>query len=73
MLAGALVEGEGPDVLCVAQEMAERPGAIVPVHAASSARCIEGQPYHLDWLLEEVSTSINTTAAGGNASLMTLS
>jgi RHH-type proline utilization regulon transcriptional repressor/proline dehydrogenase/delta 1-pyrroline-5-carboxylate dehydrogenase len=28
--------------------------------------------YCLDWLVEEVSTSVNTTAAGGNASLMTL-
>jgi RHH-type transcriptional regulator, proline utilization regulon repressor / proline dehydrogenase / delta 1-pyrroline-5-carboxylate dehydrogenase len=29
--------------------------------------------YDAAWLVEEVSTSINTTAAGGNASLMTLS
>ena len=28
--------------------------------------------YRLDWLIDEVSTSINTTAAGGNASLMAL-
>ena len=28
--------------------------------------------YRLDWLVDEVSTSINTTAAGGNASLMAL-
>ena len=28
--------------------------------------------YRPDWLIEEVSTSINTTAAGGNASLMAL-
>jgi RHH-type proline utilization regulon transcriptional repressor/proline dehydrogenase/delta 1-pyrroline-5-carboxylate dehydrogenase len=28
--------------------------------------------YRMDWLVEEVSTSINTTAAGGNASLMAL-
>ena len=72
-LAGVLVEGEGADVVGVARAMAERSGAIVPVHAASSAQCREGAAYHLDWLLEEVSTSINTTAAGGNASLMALS
>ena len=41
------------------------PGSIVPVHADD-----HGHGYCLDWLLEEVSTSINTTAAGGNASLM---
>jgi RHH-type proline utilization regulon transcriptional repressor/proline dehydrogenase/delta 1-pyrroline-5-carboxylate dehydrogenase len=28
--------------------------------------------YRNDWLVEEISTSINTAAAGGNASLMTL-
>ncbi|MEO0030750.1 MAG: bifunctional proline dehydrogenase/L-glutamate gamma-semialdehyde dehydrogenase PutA [Pseudomonadota bacterium] len=28
--------------------------------------------YRLDWLVEEVATSINTTAAGGNANLMAL-
>ncbi len=26
----------------------------------------------LSWLVEEVSTSVNTAAAGGNASLMTI-
>jgi RHH-type proline utilization regulon transcriptional repressor/proline dehydrogenase/delta 1-pyrroline-5-carboxylate dehydrogenase len=31
-----------------------------------------GRAYRLNWLVEEVSTSINTTAAGGNASLMAL-
>ena len=28
--------------------------------------------YCLNWMLEEVSTSINTAAAGGNASLMAI-
>ena len=32
----------------------------------------EDGSYRLDWLIDEVSTSINTTAAGGNASLMAL-
>ena len=31
-----------------------------------------GAGYSLNWLLEEVSTSINTAAAGGNASLMSI-
>ena len=71
-VTAALIEGEGDAVSKLAQEMARRPGAIVPVHAATPAQCGEGPAYHLDWLLEEVSTSINTTAAGGNASLMAL-
>jgi RHH-type proline utilization regulon transcriptional repressor/proline dehydrogenase/delta 1-pyrroline-5-carboxylate dehydrogenase len=49
---------------------ARLPGPIVSVHAA---RTDEPLAYQTDWLLEEVSTSINTTAAGGNASLMMIS
>ncbi len=71
-LAGVLVEGVGEVVTTAALAMAERPGAIVSVHAASPEACLDGRAYSLDWLLEEVSTSINTTAAGGNASLMAL-
>ncbi|MFW2831198.1 trifunctional transcriptional regulator/proline dehydrogenase/L-glutamate gamma-semialdehyde dehydrogenase [Sphingomonas sp. ID0503] len=65
--AAALVEGGEKRIAAMAETVATMPGPIVPVHAAAP-----GQPlaYQLDWLLEEVSTSINTTAAGGNASLM---
>ena len=36
-------------------------------------RAADGRlPALLDWLVEEVSISINTSAAGGNASLMTI-
>jgi RHH-type proline utilization regulon transcriptional repressor/proline dehydrogenase/delta 1-pyrroline-5-carboxylate dehydrogenase len=65
--AAMLVEGDSARVIAAAQEAAAQPGAIMPVHAAEAGRPV---PYTLDWLLEEVSTSINTTAAGGNASLM---
>ncbi|MBV9842098.1 MAG: trifunctional transcriptional regulator/proline dehydrogenase/L-glutamate gamma-semialdehyde dehydrogenase [Sphingomonadaceae bacterium] len=63
----ALVEGDRAAVIDTAAHVAAMPGPIVSVHAAQV-----GQPlaYPCDWLLEEVSTSINTTAAGGNASLM---
>ncbi|CAD7339833.1 trifunctional transcriptional regulator/proline dehydrogenase/L-glutamate gamma-semialdehyde dehydrogenase [Sphingomonadales bacterium 56] len=62
-----LVEGDGMTVARAVAEAAAMPGPIIPVHAAD-----QDQPlaYHCDWLLEEVSVSINTTAAGGNASLM---
>ncbi|WP_184080306.1 trifunctional transcriptional regulator/proline dehydrogenase/L-glutamate gamma-semialdehyde dehydrogenase [Sphingobium subterraneum] len=72
VLAGALVEGEEKDILSMVQAMADRPGAIVLVHAMPTTYEEQAQTILLDWLLEEVSTSINTTAAGGNASLMTL-
>ena len=72
-LSAALVEGNADDTIVAAQALAERPGAIVSLQSASP-REIADKPnaYVLDWLLEEVSTSINTTAAGGNASLMAL-
>jgi RHH-type proline utilization regulon transcriptional repressor/proline dehydrogenase/delta 1-pyrroline-5-carboxylate dehydrogenase len=66
-LAAALVEGDAAKIAASAQSVADRPGPIVSLHADD-----HGHGYCLDWLLEEVSTSINTTAAGGNASLMML-
>jgi RHH-type proline utilization regulon transcriptional repressor/proline dehydrogenase/delta 1-pyrroline-5-carboxylate dehydrogenase len=48
-------------------------GPLVLVQAASSAEvAADAGAYCLNWLVEEVSTSINTAAAGGNASLMTI-
>ncbi|NIJ65851.1 RHH-type proline utilization regulon transcriptional repressor/proline dehydrogenase/delta 1-pyrroline-5-carboxylate dehydrogenase [Sphingomonas leidyi] len=62
-LAAALVEG---DVVAVARELAAMDGPIVPLLATGESG------YPIELLLEEVSISINTTAAGGNASLMTI-
>ncbi|WP_137788170.1 trifunctional transcriptional regulator/proline dehydrogenase/L-glutamate gamma-semialdehyde dehydrogenase [Sphingomonas sp. 3P27F8] len=61
--AGALIEGDTERLRGVLSTLAELPGPIVLPQAGS---------YRLDWLVEEVSTSINTTAAGGNASLMAM-
>lgn len=72
-LAGALVEGDAADVAAASRALAKRDGAIVTLHSASSADvAARADAYPLDLLCEEVSISINTTAAGGNASLMTL-
>ncbi|WP_010161889.1 trifunctional transcriptional regulator/proline dehydrogenase/L-glutamate gamma-semialdehyde dehydrogenase [Sphingomonas sp. PAMC 26617] len=72
-LAGALVEGDAADVATASHALAARDGAIVSLQAASSETLVtRADAYRLDWLCEEVSVSINTTAAGGNASLMTL-
>ncbi len=62
----ALVEGE---VAAMARHLADREGAIITLHAARRGA---GLAYAPEALLEEVSTSINTTAAGGNATLMML-
>ena len=65
-LAAALVDGDEA-ALALLAELAARPGAVVPVHAPDASG-----DYCADWLVEEVSTSVNTTAAGGNASLMAM-
>jgi RHH-type proline utilization regulon transcriptional repressor/proline dehydrogenase/delta 1-pyrroline-5-carboxylate dehydrogenase len=59
--SGALIEGDAAARSAALAEIAALPGPIVLAQA--------GAP-RLDWLVEEVSTSVNTTAAGGNASLM---
>ena len=71
--AGALVEGEAEDVQRVNRKIAALPGPLVLVQAATTAELTsDPEAYCLNWLLEEVSTSINTAAAGGNASLMSI-
>jgi RHH-type proline utilization regulon transcriptional repressor/proline dehydrogenase/delta 1-pyrroline-5-carboxylate dehydrogenase len=66
-VATMLVEGDADCVTAALLAAAAMSGPIVPVHAAHADSPL---PYPCEWLLEEVSTSINTTAAGGNASLM---
>ncbi len=71
--AGALIEGEGDAVVEIAKRIAALPGPLVLVQAATTEELgASAEAYCLNWLLEEVSTSINTTAAGGNASLMAI-
>ncbi|AHK03953.1 MULTISPECIES: trifunctional transcriptional regulator/proline dehydrogenase/L-glutamate gamma-semialdehyde dehydrogenase [Rhizobium/Agrobacterium group] len=71
--AGALIEGDAERVVAINKKIAALPGPLVLVQAATTeALDRETQPYNLDWLVEEVSVSVNTTAAGGNASLMSI-
>ncbi|MGE0752074.1 MAG: trifunctional transcriptional regulator/proline dehydrogenase/L-glutamate gamma-semialdehyde dehydrogenase [Variibacter sp.] len=67
-----LFEGNAETLRAINQEMAARPGAIVAVHGRTSDELAAGQDYALEWLLNERSISTNTTAAGGNASLMSV-
>ena len=62
-LAAVLFAGAPDDLMALQQRLAAREGPIVPVFVA---------PYPVDFLLSEVSLSINTAAAGGNASLLTI-
>jgi RHH-type proline utilization regulon transcriptional repressor/proline dehydrogenase/delta 1-pyrroline-5-carboxylate dehydrogenase len=60
-LRGVLFEGPPDALIALNQRIAARPGAILPVLTA---------PYPAEFLREEISISINTAAAGGNASLL---
>jgi RHH-type transcriptional regulator, proline utilization regulon repressor / proline dehydrogenase / delta 1-pyrroline-5-carboxylate dehydrogenase len=66
--AAVLIEGDAARMRTVSKEIAARPGPLISVQAEEAS----ADPYRLEWLLDEVSTSINTTASGGNASLMTI-
>jgi RHH-type proline utilization regulon transcriptional repressor/proline dehydrogenase/delta 1-pyrroline-5-carboxylate dehydrogenase len=71
--AGALIEGEAERIRSACKQIASIPGPLVLVQAASTDEIAhDPNAYHLNWLLEEVSVSINTAAAGGNASLMSI-
>lgn len=63
----ALVEGDAAHVAATLAAMAARPGPLVPTYAASPHAPL---PYPVHWMLEEVSTSINMAASGGNVGLM---
>ncbi len=62
-IGAALFAGTADELLALSQRLAARDGPIVPVYV---------EPYPLEFLGNEVSLSVNTAAAGGNASLMTI-
>ncbi|MFY7835430.1 MAG: bifunctional proline dehydrogenase/L-glutamate gamma-semialdehyde dehydrogenase PutA, partial [Novosphingobium sp.] len=65
--AAVLAEGDAAFIESTLADVAAMPGPVLSVHTANAqSPCA----YVCEWLVEEVSTSINTTAAGGNASLM---
>jgi RHH-type proline utilization regulon transcriptional repressor/proline dehydrogenase/delta 1-pyrroline-5-carboxylate dehydrogenase len=68
----ALFEGEPSMAAAWARELAARDGPIVMPQCLTPEDISAGPAYSLEWLLTERSISINTAAAGGNASLMTI-
>ena len=71
--AAALVEGDGARITAISMEIAAVDGPVIPVQGLSSTDLVGGAAdYNPDGLIEERAVSINTTAAGGNASLMAL-
>ena len=68
-----LFEGDADHLAALVARIAATDGPIISVHAVSREGLAAGrETFHLDGLLEEVSISVNTAAAGGNASLMTI-
>jgi RHH-type proline utilization regulon transcriptional repressor/proline dehydrogenase/delta 1-pyrroline-5-carboxylate dehydrogenase len=66
-----LLHGRPDEIQRVARWLAERPGPVLPLHAAPRGWRQPGA-FPVGALLRELSVSANTTAAGGNASLLTL-
>ncbi|MGD1037423.1 MAG: trifunctional transcriptional regulator/proline dehydrogenase/L-glutamate gamma-semialdehyde dehydrogenase [Roseiarcus sp.] len=67
-----LTDREGPALLDLLAAVAARPGPIVGVFRYGAEALRRGEPAPLDFLVNERSICINTTAAGGNASLMAI-
>ncbi len=65
-----LFEGDSDTLRGLNQQVAQREGPIVSVQGLSSDELAAGTTYRLERLLREVAVSVNTAAAGGNASLM---
>ena len=68
----ALFEGDADALRILNKRLAARPGAIVGVQGLTSEALAGGADYYEDRLVAERSVSINTAAAGGNASLMSI-
>jgi RHH-type proline utilization regulon transcriptional repressor/proline dehydrogenase/delta 1-pyrroline-5-carboxylate dehydrogenase len=67
-----MTDAEGSALTALLQQVAAREGPIASVHALSRGRLDSGEFWPLDFLLNEQAVTINTTAAGGNASLMSI-
>jgi len=67
-----LFEGDADALRAFNHRIADRPGAIVSVQGLAPGALASGETYELERLLNERSVSVNTAAAGGNASLMAI-
>ncbi len=68
----AVFEGDGDALPGFSVRIAQRDGAIVPILALSTHELLAGIDYPVEFLLRERSLCVNTAAAGGNASLMSI-
>jgi RHH-type proline utilization regulon transcriptional repressor/proline dehydrogenase/delta 1-pyrroline-5-carboxylate dehydrogenase len=66
----AMFEGDSDALRQFNQQLAKRTGPIVLVQGLTTEEIEAGVGYRPERLLREISVSVNTAAAGGNASLM---
>lgn len=71
-IGAALFEGDGDKLLVFARQLAEHSAVIVQPQGRTVTELEEGKGYQLERLLVERSVSVNTAAAGGNATLMAM-
>jgi RHH-type proline utilization regulon transcriptional repressor/proline dehydrogenase/delta 1-pyrroline-5-carboxylate dehydrogenase len=72
-IGAVLFEGDSDALAKINRQIAELAGPILQVQGLSSAALAAGEDFDLARLLAERSISVNTAAAGGNASLMSIS
>ena len=70
--AAVLTDREGDALRRLAIEVAAAEGPILALHSLAPARFEAGENWPIDWLMNERTVTVNTTAAGGNASLMAI-
>ena len=68
--SAVLLEGGAAEVQRLSTILAAR-GPVIPIHVLSTAALAAGALYNPAWLAHERVISINTSAAGGNAALVT--
>jgi len=69
-LQAALAESDTDALLPLQQQLSARSGPLLLVQGLTTEEIRSGERYRQERLLREISISTNTTAAGGNASLM---
>jgi RHH-type proline utilization regulon transcriptional repressor/proline dehydrogenase/delta 1-pyrroline-5-carboxylate dehydrogenase len=71
-VAAVLTDREGEALRALLADVAASDGPIASVFSLSARRFQAGENWPLDWLMNEQAITVNTTAAGGNASLMAI-
>jgi RHH-type transcriptional regulator, proline utilization regulon repressor / proline dehydrogenase / delta 1-pyrroline-5-carboxylate dehydrogenase len=67
-----VTDAEGEALIALQQAVAAREGPIVSIYGLTHERFDRGENWSCDFLFCEQSVTTNTTAAGGNASLMSI-